>query len=124
MHLLGFIFRSSQVDSEVLCAAIAGYLMLVLLWSLAYTLVSQVVPESFVFTVGPESGHTMKDSTATYFSFVTLCTVGYGDIVPVSGIARSLAMMEAGIGVFYMAMLISRLVTLYSSKESKHDKPT
>ena len=50
------------------------------------------------------------------FSFVTLSTVGYGDIVPASAVARMLAMVEAMFGMFYMAMLIARLVSLYSSK--------
>jgi hypothetical protein len=118
MHLFGFILRAPRVDSEVLCAAIGGYLMLALLWSFGYMLVADLVPESFVFTAGPVSVHAMKGFTALYFSFVTLCTVGYGDIVPVSGIARALAMIEAAAGVFYVATLISRLVAVYSSRES------
>lgn len=122
-HLFGFIFRSPRVDSEVLCAAMAVYLMLALLWSLAYILVAAVVPDSFVFSAGPVSGHAMKGFTALYFSFITLCTVGYGDIVPVSGMARALAMMEAGVGVFYVATLISRLVAIYSSREPTEGKP-
>ena len=50
-----------------------------------------------------------------YFSFITLTTVGYGDIAPVAKVARMLAVMEAITGVLYMAVLISRLVGAYSS---------
>jgi hypothetical protein len=121
VHMFGFIFRAPRVDSEVLCAGIAGYLMLALLWSFAYTLVANVIPDSFVFSAGPVSDHAMKGFTALYFSFVTLCTVGYGDIVPVLGMARALAMMEAAVGVFYIATIISRLVAVYSSKEKSND---
>jgi hypothetical protein len=58
----------------------------------------------------------MNAFTSLYFSFITLSTVGYGDIVPASKVARMLAMVEAMFGMFYMAMLIARLVSLYSSK--------
>jgi hypothetical protein len=123
MHLFGFILRSPRVDSEVLCAAMAGYLMVALLWSLVYILIADLIPGSFVFSVGPPSEHVMKGFTALYFSFVTLCTVGYGDIVPVSGMARAMAMMEAAVGVFYVATFISRLVAIYSSERWKEARP-
>jgi uncharacterized membrane protein len=60
----------------------------------------------------------MKGVNSLYFSFATLCTVGYGDIVPVSKFARLLAVMESIVGMFYTTMLVARLVALYSA-ESK-----
>jgi hypothetical protein len=59
--------------------------------------------------------HFMKGFTAVYFSFITLSTVGYGDIAPVSGVLRMLTMIEAITGTFYMAVLIARLVAVYST---------
>jgi voltage-gated potassium channel len=87
-----------------------------LFWSFAYILVDRLVPNSFVFTVGPDSSHSMNNFNALYFSFTTLSTVGYGDIIPVSGVARMLAMVEAVFGMFYVTLLIARLVSLYSFK--------
>ena len=58
----------------------------------------------------------MNNFNALYFSFTTLSTVGYGDIIPVSGVARMLAMVEAVFGMFYVTLLIARLVSLYCSK--------
>ena len=58
----------------------------------------------------------MDRFNALYFSFTTLSTVGYGDIIPLSGVARMLAMVEAVFGMFYVTLLIARLVSLYSSK--------
>jgi hypothetical protein len=58
----------------------------------------------------------MNGFTSLYFSFITLSTVGYGDIVPASEVARMLAMVEAMFGMFYMTVLVARLVSLYSSK--------
>jgi len=114
-QLLRFILRARRVDSEVLCAGVAGYLIIGLLWSIAYMMVARLAPDAFSFETGLAIDRQMKSFTALYFSFVTLSTVGYGDIMPVSGVARMLAMMEAMTGTFYVAILISRLVAMYSS---------
>jgi len=114
-HILIFTLRSPRVNSGVLCAAIANYLMLGLLWSFSYTLVARLVPDSFSFS---EAGHTMTGFNGLYFSFATLCTVGYGDIAPVSNAARILAMAEAVVGMVYMTVLVARLVSMYSWKTS------
>jgi hypothetical protein len=116
VELLRFIVYAPRVDSEVLCAAVAAYLLSGLAWSLAYALVGRLDPNSFVFTLGPKSGESMNGFTGLYFSFITLSTVGYGDIIPVSGVARMLAIVEAMFGMFYVTLLIARLVSLYSSK--------
>ena len=60
----------------------------------------------------------MNGFNGFYFSFITLSTVGYGDITPVSKVARMLAAMEAMTGLFYVAILIARLVSLYSAPGS------
>src|SRR5262245_25831443 len=116
VHLFRFILRSPKVDSEVLCAACAAYLMMGMLWAFAFALVERWDPDSFVFTVG--SDHSMAGFQGLYFSLGTLTTVDYGDIIPLSNVARMLAISEATIGVFYVAILIARLVSLYSSKQS------
>jgi voltage-gated potassium channel Kch len=85
--------------------------------------VAQLVPGSFAFSTGPASSQAMTGFTAYYFSFVTLTTVGYGDITPVSNGARALAAMEAMTGTLYVAVLISRLVALYSAQGSQLREP-
>jgi len=114
-HLLRFILRAPRVNTEVLCAGISGYLLLGSLWAFAYTLVDQLIPSSFVFGSGPE--RTMAGIEAMYFSFVTLCTIGYGDITPASDASRMLAIVEAVVGVFYVTVLIARLVAMYSREQ-------
>jgi Ion channel len=117
-RLLRFILRAPSVTAEVLCASISAYLMLGLMWTLAYWLVDRLTPGgafSFNTNAGPRS---IDGFTGFYFSFVTLSTVGYGDITPVSRIARWLAAMEAMTGLLYVAVLIARLVSLYSSPKS------
>src|SRR5882757_9670330 len=117
-NLLRFVLRAPSVNADVLCASISAYLMLGLMWTLAYWLVDQLTPEG-AFSFNTNAGtHSMNGFNAFYFSFVTLSTVGYGDITPVSKVARMLAAMEAMTGLLYMAILIARLVALYSSSKS------
>src|SRR6184192_71301 len=117
-HLLRFILRAASVTTEVLCASISAYLMLGLMWTIAYWLVDQLTPGgafSFNTNTGKQS---MSGFTGFYFSFITLSTVGYGDITPISRLARWLAAMEAMTGLLYVAVLIARLVSLYSAPGS------
>jgi voltage-gated potassium channel len=117
-NLLRFVLRAPSVNTEVLCASISAYLMLGLLWTVAYWLVAQVNPNAFAFNTATGTKQTMAGFDAFYFSFITLSTVGYGDITPVSRIARWLAATEAMTGLLYMTVLIARLVSLYSSPKS------
>lgn len=117
-RFLHFILRARHINSEVLCAGIAGYLLLGLLWAFGYTLVAQVVPGAFGFTSAATTSQDMHGFTALYFSFTTLTTVGYGDIVPLTPTARLLTMIETTVGIFYTTILIARLVTLYSSDKA------
>ena len=114
-EFLHFILRAPRVNSEVICAGLSIYLLLGLMWMFAYLLVARVVPDAFAFTTGPAADQSLHGANAFYFSFITLCTVGYGDIIPVSPVARMLAAMEAITGTLYVAVLISRLVAMYSS---------
>jgi Ion channel len=118
-NLLRFILRAPSVNTEVLCASISVYMMLGLVWAMAYWLVDRLTPGgafSFNTNAGPRS---IEGLTGLYFSFVTLSTLGYGDITPASTGARWLAAMEAMTGLLYVAVLIARLVALYSSPKSQ-----
>ncbi len=119
-HLVRSNFKAREVDVQVLCAALSVYFFLGLLWSLAYVLVGRMDPHAFNFATGPEANHAMKRFNSIYFSFVTLSTVGYGDITPVSKVARMLAVTEAMTGMIYMAVSIARLVALYSTTPQKN----
>ncbi|MGE5209585.1 MAG: potassium channel family protein, partial [Alphaproteobacteria bacterium] len=121
-NLLRYVLRAPSVNTEVLCASISAYLMLGLVWAMAYWLVDRLTPGgAFSFNTNTGS-RSIQGLTGMYFSFVTLSTVGYGDITPVSKAARWLAAMEAMTGLLYVAVLIARLVSLYSAPK-RADKP-
>jgi hypothetical protein len=117
LHLLRFILRAPRIDSEILCLGVSNYLMLGWLWAFAYMLVDRMVPGSFAFTVGPSSVRSLEGFRGFYFSYSTITTVAYGDIIPLSSAVRMLAMAEAMAGMLYVALLIARLVSLYYSKD-------
>jgi voltage-gated potassium channel len=121
-RLVRFILRVQVVDSEVLCAAVATYLMFALACTLMYILVGMSNPLAFAWTVDPGAHRRLDNFPALYFSLTTQATLGYGDIVPVSPTARLLAMTQAVGGMFYMTLIVARLVSVYSS-DHKSGKP-
>ena len=122
VNLFGFIFTVQRVNQAVLLVAISIYLMMGILWAFAYLFVSRLLPDAFAFNTMPSSERLMNDFNAIYFSFVTLSTVGYGDIIPTGKSSRLLAISEASAGMIYLAVVVARLVALYSL-EGKQKTP-
>jgi hypothetical protein len=106
--LLGQTLRDGPVTFHRIQGAVAAYLLLGVIWAHAFALVEALRPGAFSGPVNPADG----PRSFFYFSFVTLTTVGYGDILPVHPTARSLAVLEAVVGPLYLAILIARLVSL------------
>jgi voltage-gated potassium channel Kch len=108
---LRFVLRATTVAAEHIYAALSAYLLAGIFWGVCYWVVEQTTPGSMAAGQG-----TFTLNTSMYFSFVTLATLGYGDILPLSDAARSLAVVEAVAGQLYLAVLVARLVSLYVSK--------
>ena len=117
VRLLRFILTASSVTADVLMTAVSAYLMLGLLWAMAYWFVAEVTPNAFSFNVSVAGDTSMKGFNSLYFSFVTLSTVGYGDITPAASSVRMLAAAEAIIGLLYVGVLIARLVAIHSTSK-------
>jgi len=105
--ILRLVLRRGQVTRRRIQGAIAAYVLLGLTWSYAYTLVALSRPGAFK---GVDGGDVL--APWVYFSFVTLTTLGYGDIIPLHPVARTLAILEALTGQIYPAILLARLVSL------------
>lgn len=105
-----YAFRAESVDAEHVCAALDVYLLVGLIFGVGYALLDAVWPSSF----GAPAESDLSIMRGIYFSFVTLATLGYGDIVPTSDVSRGIVILEAVIGQFYLAVVVARLVSLYS----------
>jgi hypothetical protein len=113
------VFREGPITTHRIQGSILVYLLIGFTWSVAYQLLYSFSPAAFSFAQGDPGAAHSRDPLV-YYSFVTLTTVGYGDITPVHPTARSLATAEALIGQLYPAILIARLVSLRisSSRQS------
>jgi hypothetical protein len=105
--LLQIFRRTGAITAVSIQAAIAIYLLFGLAWANAYLIAMQLKANSFHSTVGLSSSYV---SEWYYYSYVTLTTLGYGDIIPVTLVARALAVGEALTGQLYLAVLIARLI--------------
>lgn len=120
--LARWMIRATHINVEVICAAICGYFLLGLLWMCLYAIVVKVVvmldpgyPPSFVSIGAPAVMH-ISLGDLLYFSFTTLTTTGFGDIVPHAPMVRMLAVLEAMVGLLYNTIVIARFVSLYGVK--------
>ena len=114
-HTLKQVLFGTEMNVNRLVGAICVFLLLGIIWSFAYSLLELAVPGSFSgFDSGQDPG---SDSSWLYFSFVTLTTLGYGDITPESATARTLSFMQAVVGQFYIAVLVAGLVSAYISEK-------
>jgi ion channel len=110
---LRFALRTRRVDDEHVYAALSAYLLAGIFAGLLYFEIETIWPGSFTSNGTPIPHFTL--ATAVYFSFVTLATLGYGDIVPQSEVARGVTVVEAIAGQLYLAVLVARLIGVYAS---------
>jgi len=118
--ILRFVMQAKQVNNDVVFAALSFYLLFGLIFGFIYFMVEEALPGSLLHNVTSaslEGG--IRLSQAVYFSFVTLATLGYGDIIPANDIIRSLAIVQTMIGQVYLVVLVARLVTLYEGANKR-----
>jgi hypothetical protein len=126
--MLVFIFASRRVTFNTVCASLCVYLLLGLVWGLIYSTVDVVSPGDFTWTVTEKPAPVLRvgrgDPAVLYFSFATLTTLGYGDIVPTAPLTRMLASLEAVAGQLYLAVLVARLVGLHIAHSMEESAST
>lgn len=108
-----FVVKADDVDREHVYAALSAYLLAGCFFGLAYMSVEQAWPGSFS---GPGP---LDRESAIYFSFVTLALLGYGDFLPKTDIARGLAIFEVVGGQLFLAVLVARLISIYTVPSKK-----
>jgi len=116
---LDHVLFGRRMDLNRIVGAICVYLLLGLLFALANGLVYRFVPDAFNGIDATEVSTT--GFTLLYYSFVTMTTLGYGDISPESPIARVLAYLSAIAGQFYIAVLVAMIVTQYMNQRNNEE---
>jgi ion channel len=119
--LLADVLRKGAVTADKIYGALCVYLLIGLTWGFMFLTLEGVQPGSFLLGQARLSGIEKDPAALVYFSFVTLSTVGYGDITPLSPPARAFAFMEAIIGQIYLAVLVARLVGLHIASSMAGD---
>jgi len=107
--LFGYVLRARVITHDQIYAGICMYVMLGFAFAAVYYLIDMLDPASFAANVSMDARGDKPD--LMYFSFVTLATLGYGDVTPRTNIARSLAIVEALSGMLYIAIFMARLVS-------------
>jgi len=127
--ILRDVLTTPRVNLDTISGALCGYLMLGLTWSVFYALCEFIHPGSLIFSTTPGALRaTLPDIARSYplyayYSFTTLTTTGYGDVTPATMACRSLSIIEAIAGQFYIAVLVARLVALEIIQSSREPKP-
>ena len=114
--IVNFIRNAKEVTAEVIFAAVVVYLLMALLWADLYRVLEILSPGSFSM---PEGQIQYDRALFTYFSMVTITTLGYGDMTPLTDRAAGLASVEALCGQIYLVVLVAWLVGMHVSKRSK-----
>jgi voltage-gated potassium channel len=135
------VFAGGSVSSDKICGAICVYFIIGISWSVLFGFLELAEPGSFIISTiskpevragldparaaadgfSPMGSHdlpTIEGSYFTYLSFITLTSVGYGDVLPVSHAARTFSWLEAVVGQLYLTILVARLVGLHLVKHS------
>jgi hypothetical protein len=119
--ILRGVFRSRRIGADQIIGAFSGYLLAGVVWANLYVAIDLLVPHSFHVSEGLVWQLQNDDSRRLlfcYFSFLTLTTVGYGDLTPLAPMACSLAWLEAMFGQFYVAVFVGQLIGLKLTQQA------
>lgn len=115
--VLNYLVKEKEITADVIAGAICGYLLIGLMWANFFSVLEIVQPGSFSVPVNASA----EPTHFTYYSYVTLTTLGFGDITPMTNQARSLSVLEAIAGPIYLAILVARLVGMSISQSIRKD---
>jgi voltage-gated potassium channel len=112
------ILKSKPIGLNEVYGAVAVYLLIGIFFGMLYQVLLAFDPNALYFNPANFSNQAPVAGEIFYFSFVTLSTVGYGDVSPIAPLARSLSMIEAILGVMYVATMIARFIAIHTNSEA------
>lgn len=115
------VLLRARVTIETLRGVICAYFLVAFLFTYIYLVIEYFIPGSFMIDgiVVSELPSVRLYSDLLYFSFVTLLTIGYGDIIAIREVGQTIAVLEGIVGQFYIAILVARIVSVYSFYSDK-----
>lgn len=123
--VLRFLLRARQANADTIYAALCVFLLMGVFWAMLYSWIGRIEPGAFSANTGvpPGMGRGVGSVTSLYYSFVTLTTLGFGDITPVTAAARIVTVMEALTGQVFLVVLVARLVGLNVAQAAPSETP-
>ncbi len=106
------IYTSKQITRDILIGSISVYLLIGICFALMYMILQSINANTFIHQASGLPINTQSDFY--YFSFITFATVGFGDIIALTPFAKSLVMLEGVVGIFYIAIFVARLITIFN----------
>jgi len=123
------VSRQRQISADIVMGGLCAYILIGVFWSILFVNLELINPGSFSFGVyGPHPDMKSSYKLLFFYSYVTLMTIGYGEVAAISGMAQALTILEGLIGQFYLIFFMASLVGIYVSErqfhrfESRHEK--
>ncbi len=117
--LLRHVLDPTPITSDKVFGAVAAYVLLALTFALVFAQLQFVQAHAFHVAIASDRGGRLDWSDLMYFSFTVLTSTGFGEITPISPMARSLIIIEQVVGVMYVAFLVARLANMYGNSQRR-----
>ncbi|HSC34977.1 MAG TPA: potassium channel family protein [Thermodesulfobacteriota bacterium] len=113
--ILEHILKTKEVTTDTLYGAVCVYLLLGIMWASIYGFLEYITPGAVFKDSGGDINTKLSTNELIYYSYTTLATIGYGDITSVTPVGRILSVLEAVFGQLYIAFLVARLISIYTT---------
>ena len=115
------IFEAKSIKAQEIYGAISIYLLLGFMFTQIFEIILAVNPAAISFDPRNFGENVLQSGDVIYFSFITLATVGYGDVTPAVPVARAVCVVESIIGIMYVAIFIAKFVSIHSGRSGKQE---
>jgi hypothetical protein len=113
------IFEAKSIKAQEIYGAISIYLLLGFMFTQIYEVILVIDPAAIAFDPKKFGGNVLQSGDVIYFSFITLATVGFGDVTPAIPVTRAVCVIESIIGIMYVAIFIAKFVSIHSGRSDK-----